>query len=507
MSSGRGPNRWMWISRTLLGAVFIMTILNGPVLYASGVIDDEDRFVAVSDRVMEHPDIRQAVASEVTALTFDALEADEALASGLPASVQPFAVPLTRLASEQVTSAAFTLLDSEPAVEARQAALRELHGQVTEDADDVVVDLRAVLVLTAREIGGPAAGFAIANIVADSDTGRFTLAERGSANAGLFALMRSVPNIGTAMGLTTLALLALAVAAAADRRRTLVAGGLAIAAGTIVSTVLFSFMLYATQTGPGAALDPLLGRAIAETLSTDFAQQQRGGVWMGFGFALIGLLLGDRPASVGLRDLPRAIWSRDKNRIALAISAVFGANPPFARLFIWLTGALVLASWSRPSARVVLTVVGLTVLALLAVWLFSSPSSRATRSRTSAGLPPTVGLDAPAETDRLSLKSLVLGLLLLLGFFWPTWTLGVAVGFFSTGPGHGSARSPTRPALGAFLPGSSDDAQPRFAVPASSDRRCQWRTGSGNCDRPASGRSLQRACRSDKRMQRLRRTL
>ena len=415
-------------SRVLLVITFLLAVVTGPTLYASSVIADEDAFVAVADQVLAHPDVRTATAEVATSVMFEAISADETVADLLPGSARSLAVPLTSLATARLTDAAFDVLDTDLAVEVRESALREVHGQVTEDSDEVVVDLRAVLVRTSREIGGPAAGAGVAKLVSDSETGRFTLAEPGSSESRLFAFVRTIPAIGLALAVAMVASLAGAIALAANWRRTLLIGGLAVAAGALFATFATSiglFILLAALSGGSG-----LGAAVAEVITADFAAHQRGTVVLGVGLAVTGLLLGDRPSAIALRSLPRDVWQR-RPGTADTIAAVIGDNPPLARTVVWLTGVFTLALWSAPTWRAVMTIILLTMAGVGLVWLMTSTGPSANEWRHRIGItvdPPDSSLHG--DTHRLRVNVAAVGLIAFL--LWPGWERSLVVAFFST---------------------------------------------------------------------------
>ncbi len=403
-------------------ATFILTFLAGPSLYVSSVIEDEDAFVSVADQVFAHPAIRTLVAEQATTITIDALEADEALAEALPEQVRTFAVPLTQIATTQLTGAAFKLLDTEVAVEVRDTALREVHSQITAETDEVVLDLRAVLVRTSREIGGPTIGAGVAKFVSGKDTGRFTLAEAGSSNANLIGAIRLVPTLGFMVAFAALGALIAGIVLAPDRRRGLVVGGLSLAAGAAVSTVLIAIVLFAVL-GIVAGGSPA-GIAVAEVISGDFAQQQRGVLINGVLLATIGLVLGDRASAVALRTLPANLWHR-RPGTPQTIATIINDNPPLARAAVWLAGLFTLVLWSTPTTRVFVTILILTVLGQAGVWLVSNAGRVAGLWRQRLGLE----LDPPASperaTNRLRVNVAVLFAVLLL--LWPAWDRAMVV--------------------------------------------------------------------------------
>ncbi len=421
------------LSTLLLAATFVLTILAGPTLYVSSVIDDEDAFVSVADQVFAHPAVRTVVAEQATTLTIDALEADEVLAEALPEQVRTFAVPLTRIATTQITQAAFTLLDTDIAVEVRDTALREVHGQITADTDEVVLDLRAVLVRTSREIGGPTIGAGVAKFVSGSDKGRFTLAEAGSSTATMIAAVRLVPALGAMVALASVLSLIGAIVLAPDRRRALVRGGLALAAGAAISTVLITIILFVVL-GIAAGGSPV-GTAVAEVISGDFAQQQRGALINGIILALIGVILGNRPSAIALRSLPANLWHR-REGTAQTVATVVGDNPPLSRAAVWLAGLFTVAVWSRPTTRVLLTIATFTLLGQLGVWLATSASPNSAQLRQRLGL--TINTpDGPEDStakhqaSRLRMNAALLTLLLLV--FLPAWNRTLVVVVISLG--------------------------------------------------------------------------
>ncbi len=421
------------LSILLLVATLILTILAGPTLYVSSVIDDEDAFVSVADQIFAHPAVRTVVAESATTLTIEALEADEVLAEALPEQVRTFAVPLTRIATTQLTDAAFKLLDTEIAVEVRDTALREVHSQITAESDEVVLDLRAVMVRTSREIGGPTIGAGVAKFVSGSDKGRFTLAKAGSSTAIMISAVRLVPAIGTLVALAAVLSLIGAILVAPDRRRALVRGGLALAAGAAISTVLISVLLFVIL-GIAAGGSPA-GTAVAEVISGDFAQQQRGVLINGIILALIGVILGNRPSAIALRSLPANLWHR-REGTAQTLATVVGDNPPLSRAAVWLAGLFTVTVWSRPTTRVLLTIAAFTLLGQLGVWLATATSTNSANWRQRMGLDLDLRSqpDDPTAIHRASRLRMNLALLtLLLLVFVPGWNKTLVVVVISFG--------------------------------------------------------------------------
>ncbi len=427
---GMSPDTRSKLSRSLLGLAFFLVLLAGPALYVSTVIDDEDAFVAVADEVVAHPDVRQAIAGEVTELTFEAVEADETIAEVLPEGLRTFSVPLTAIASEQLTDAAFALLDTDIAVDARSTALREVHRQVTVDSDEVTLDLRAVLVRTSREVGGSTIGAGVAKLVSGSDAGRFTLAEAGSAESTLLAAVRAVPGFGWTVGVAALVTLVAAILVSNDRRRSLVVGGFVLASAAIASSVIVTVALaivLSSLTGTSP-----VGDAVVEVVGADFAQQQRGAVVYGLILAAIGVLLGNRPSAVALRGLPGDLWNRRPGTLG-ALSALVGDNPPVARAVTWGAGLFTIMAWTTPSWRVLLTIMGLTIAAQMFIWTFVSPSDRAKGWRARLQVTPASSTDEPGTRSMSRVRVNLLVLTLVIFVFWPEWSRSSVAAFFVVG--------------------------------------------------------------------------
>ena len=411
----------------LLVVAFVAIFLAGPALYVSTVIDDEDAFVALSDDVVAHPEIRRAVAEVVVAVTVDAVTTEEAVTEALPEPIRPLTVPITSLATAQLTDAAFRLLDTDIASEARQSALREVHRQLTADEDEIVIDLRAVLVRTSRELAGPAVGAGVAKLVVAEDTGRVTLVEADSANADLVALVRAIPVIGAVLAIVGLVALVAAVVVADDRRRALVAAGLTLAAATLASTVVVGVALFAVLAVLTGGSE--VGAAVAEVITDDVAEQQRGAFLFGLVVAGAGVALGRSRAAVALRALPADLWFR-RPQAGARIGALLADNPPLSRLLVWLAGAATLQGWTAPTWRVVLTTAALVAIGQGLVWAAASPGPSADRwrSRLHLGAPPTgVGLGPSRLAGNVAV--LTAGTFLL----WPGWNRSLLIAFAVAG--------------------------------------------------------------------------
>ena len=453
------------VSWGLLASTFVLVVLAGPVLYASTVIADEDAFVALTDEVVAHPTVRREVATVAATVTIDAVASNETVTDPLPASVRALTVPLTQVATAELTDAAFVLLETDLAVRARQSGLRELHRQLTGDEDELTIDLRAVLVRTARELGGPAAGAGAAELVADRDVGRYTLAEAGSTGGGAVELIHAIPAVGLALVAGSVLTAGAAIVVAPDRRRALVAAGVVVAGGSVAGLLA---MIFVVHTGLALATGGSpLGTAVAEVIVADVARQQQGLVLAGLAVAAVGLLLGPRRSAVALRALPFDLWHR-RPGTADRLAEFVNDNPPLARMVVWLAGAVLLVSWSSPTWRVVITVTAATAALQAFVWACSTPGPMAARWRERLHI--TVGPEPGSTMRRLHTNLGVVTALVLL--LWPAWDRATVVGVLVVGAVAQAvidlpmARSIARSTLGSSP-----------AVPPSPDGSLPWRYG------------------------------
>ena len=67
------------LSTALMVLAAVLIVAAGPTLYASTAIDDEDAFVALSDDIVAHPEIRRAVAQAVVTVTIEVIATEETI--------------------------------------------------------------------------------------------------------------------------------------------------------------------------------------------------------------------------------------------------------------------------------------------------------------------------------------------------------------------------------------------------------------------------------------------
>jgi hypothetical protein len=415
------------VSTILLVLLAVLVLLAGPLLYISNVITEEDAFVSVADKAIAHPEARQGVAEVATATMLEVITTDETLTADLPPQVRTFVVPATRLATTQLTDAAFRLLDTEVAVDARQSALREVHRQFTADESEITIDMGAVLVRTSRDLGGPALGAGVAKVMTGSDVGRFTLAEEDGENSSLLLVTQGVPAAGGLLALLALGCLIGAAIMAPNRRIALVRAGLFLSGSALISVLVVSTILFALL-GAFSEQRANVGLAVAEVVSADYAQFQRGLIVNGLILAVVGVLLGNHPAAQVLRSLPRSLWNHD-GEIVGRIADSIRANPAAARLLVWLSLVIILVVWSTPTWRVLVTLLVIVAVAQRIIWGVTATSAGAAafRSRFSIDEQP----EPVAAESRIRVN---VGILTIVAFLlWPGWSLATTLVFATVG--------------------------------------------------------------------------
>lgn len=394
---------------------FVLLLSATPLIYAASVLRDEDRFVTVSTAVIRRPEVRSFIADRVAELTITAIELDETLAGALPPTVRPLSVPLARIGARELASATLRVLDTQVAEQLFDVALREVHRQLTATDGDVVIDLRAVLVRAAREIGGPALGYTVADLVATSDLGRFVVFESDDAgDTPVVTVVRTTHLVGLVLLASSIAAFVTSIATAQRRRRRVFDVGVAVAAASLTSVLVVDL-------ATGLVTDDPVGRAVADALVSHYVASTTGLLALGLAVA-VGAALLRVDTVVLVRDLGAA---RRGDRVAGGrVVQALATRGALARCAIWTALVVTLQWWDQPTGRAVITLVGAAAIAQAAVWSVTSVSSRAVRLRSSVTLEPT--WSAPGiPYGRLRVE--LLGAAVLALVLWPSWSTGVVV--------------------------------------------------------------------------------
>lgn len=402
-------------STALLVVGFVLAAVAGPLWYVDSVIADEDAFVALADDAIAHPDVRRAVARNVTDLTLRSIATDTGLADVFPGETRAVALPVAELSAEQFTDAAAAVLATDASRDRQRAALRDVHRQMTAETSPITIDLRPVLVSTGREVAGPVIGSAIARVAVADDSGRFVVAAEDSSVIDAIDTARGLPAPGPLLFGALAVVLVAAVALATRPLRAVVRSGYVVVAGSLATTVAFTAFTHSALGGLDADVEPI-GPAIARVVAADYARSQLGVLLVGAALVIVGAVLGRRPAAIALGRLPGRLVGRGPE-VRTTLAAVAGANPTLTRLAVWASGVAVVTAWPRPTVRVVVTVGLLTIVGHLFVWVCTSAGSTATAARRLTSIR---GDASPVDRSRLVLFVAVVGVAVL----WPAWDVG-----------------------------------------------------------------------------------
>ena len=255
---GSPPRRGGWWRAPLVGVLLALVAILSPLsvvaAWAHAEVSSTDRYVNTVTPLATHPAIQEAIIDRVTSEIFARIDipqiTDEAIdalaAQGIPSTAETglraLAVPLDNAVQNFVREQVTRLVESQAFEDAWIAANRQAHEQL-------------VVVLTGEGTGDVdvSGGTVSVNLAALIDTVKQTLVDRGfnlvarlpTINAS-FVIFESddltraqgafdlLDKMSTILPILTLILLAVAVAVARNRRRTVIAGFLCIAFGMIL---------------------------------------------------------------------------------------------------------------------------------------------------------------------------------------------------------------------------------------------------------------------------------
>jgi hypothetical protein len=246
----------------------------------------------------------------------------------------------------------------------------------------VVLDLSPVLEAVKAELD--ARGISIFDRVpADAVSTSFVLMESeelGRAQRGV----RLLEAVSIALPLAVLACLAAAIALSSRRRRTVLQAGLGIAAGMVVlgAALTLARPLY---------VDAVAGPGLPEDAAVAFYEIVVH--WLRIGIRAIGglallvaaaaFLTGPSRAALGVRSRFTALvrWLAGGTGVRSSGTGRWvGENKRGLRIASILVPVLVFGAWSTPTPAVLVTLVGLALLALLVVEIVGAPPPPAARA-------------------------------------------------------------------------------------------------------------------------------
>ena len=288
--SASGRRRGWWrplVAGLLVALAALLAPLSVVATWASGQINDTDRYVESVAPLANDPDVQDAIATRVEDVIFSYLDleqvtdelvaalSDRGLSERAAVTLQAVAGPLTAGIRSFVVDRIHSLVESDVFEQAWVEANRTAHAELVSvltgeqggavEVDDGAVRVNLAAVINAVKQQLTAAGFNIAERIPEVQA-QFTIVE--SANLAKFQqLVKLLDALSTWLPVVGLGLLAGAIILARDRRRMVLAAGLAVAGAMLLLGATLNVIrpLYldalpesASQAAAGAVYDQLV---------------------------------------------------------------------------------------------------------------------------------------------------------------------------------------------------------------------------------------------------------
>jgi hypothetical protein len=250
-------DRQGWWRPVVAGVLVMVAALLAPLsvlaTWAQGQINDTDRYIATVGPLASDPDIQKAVAARVEQVIFSYLDIDGATkelvdainqqglpapaAATLTAAIGPLASGIRSFVSDKILEFVESDNFEDAWVQANRAAHTQLVSALTGKGDSVkIVDGKVTIslatIINAVKAQLVDAGFAIADRIPEVDA-TFTILQSADLDKVQKAL-GLLDDLSTWLPVIGLALLAIAVVIARDRRRVVLAAGIAVAASMLL---------------------------------------------------------------------------------------------------------------------------------------------------------------------------------------------------------------------------------------------------------------------------------
>jgi hypothetical protein len=257
LPDAHGRRRGWWrpvLAGFLVAVAALLAPLSVLATWASGQIEDTDRYVATVGPLANDPDVQKAIAARAEQVIFSYLDLDAAMDQvaqalsdqGLPprvaATLQAVSGPLASAIRSFVSDRILAFVQSDAFEQAWIEANRTAHselvtaltggggGAVTVNNGAVKVNLAVVINTIKQQLSD--AGFAIADRIPEV-AASFTIVQSGNLET-VQTLLGVLDNLSTWLPVLGLGLLAVAVLLARDRRRMVLASGIAVAASMLL---------------------------------------------------------------------------------------------------------------------------------------------------------------------------------------------------------------------------------------------------------------------------------
>lgn len=408
-SAGHGRSVVGFVALLLACVLAPLSVLS---VWASTYVSDTDQYVATVAPLADDPEVQQAVAAEVTTAVLAAVDVEGVtvdlldtlasqdqvpprVATALPALVGPITSGVEGFAQTQVervlASDEFATLWAEVNRVAHTQVARLLEGDpdgaVTAQDDTVTLNLAPIIERVKQELLDR--GFTLADNIPVVDRS-FVLVESDQvtqAQTGYRALLA----LGVWLPVVALALFAIGVVAARDRRRALLRGALGVVAAMLLLGVVLALLrTWYVETTPAGILTAEGAGNVFDALAAPLRTGLRATAVLGLVVALGAFVSGPSAAAGSLRvRAARGVASLQGSSDAAGWRT--GPVGPWTyrhrqalRGGVLLTAGLVVVFWTRPTGWVVL---GTAVAALLAVGIVSFLARPPLSDAAGPGLP------------------------------------------------------------------------------------------------------------------------
>jgi hypothetical protein len=317
----RRHRRTRWAAAIVLLALgLLLTPVAGVAVWARNAVFDTDRYVATVAPLARDPVIQDAIAARITTEVFRAVDVDELVdrsvdflaEQGAPEQVALLADPVKKGLRSFATDQVRTVVRSEQFARAWDEANRVAHaglvgaltgegsGGVTISGETVSVNLGAFIAAIRPQLAE--AGFPLADRIPQVNVS-FTILESEQLPR-IQRAARALDALALPLALTAIALLALGVLIAPDRRRMLLAAGLGIAvAMTVLLAVLTATREFYLTHLPAGTQSVDAAAVIWDTMLRYLVSGARDGIWVGLVIAVVAWLAGPAGPAVALRRL------------------------------------------------------------------------------------------------------------------------------------------------------------------------------------------------------------
>jgi hypothetical protein len=388
------------VAGLLVAIAALLAPLSVLATWASGQIEDTDRYVATVGPLASDPDVQKAIARRAEQVIFSYLDLDAAMdqvtqaisAQGVPPRVEatlqalagPLASGIRSFVSDRILAFVQTDAFERAWIEANRTAHTELVAALTGEGDGSVtvkngtVQLNLAVVINTIKQQLTDAGFGIADRIPEVSAS-FAIVQSDDL-AKLQTLLSLLDNLSTWLPFLVLGLLATAVVLARDRRRMVLASGIAVGASmSLLGATLNGIRPFYLNALPADASTPAAG-AIYDQLVSFIRLALRGVLVIALTVAVVAWLSARTGSGAAARGaLVRGI---DLVRVRLSrvglqsgrFGVVLGQYRASFRVGIVVVAALAYLAQDHPTGTTALVFVVVTALAVLALELLAVPA-------------------------------------------------------------------------------------------------------------------------------------